>query len=142
MGYGVPFFVALHWELLSQAVDADFSLKSSDLKQLDAGETLIVILIGGAVLLLLAWHIRWAVHSKSLPSYLVWLIGVPACVTLFVAWRGNEGYLHVHHYCFAAYLVPLFQFKTPISLISQGFFLGLLVEGVARWGIDPLWYSC
>lgn len=140
LGYCVPFFAALHWELASQAVGAGFSLKAADLRQLESADVWMLTLLIPALFALLAYHVWLAFRSKARGFYLSWLIGVPASVTAMVwCWSGN-GYLHIHHYCLAAYLIPLLRFRVPISLIAQGFSVGLFVEGIARWGIDPLWY--
>lgn len=49
--------------------------------------------------------------------------------------------LHVHHYLLMGLCIPFFRLYTwrnPMSLWSFGLVTGIYVEGVARWGMDPI----
>ena len=46
--------------------------------------------------------------------------------------------LRIHHYILALLLLPLTSLSTRPSLVWQGFLLGLLVNGIARWGFDSV----
>lgn len=141
IAYVLPFFAALHWELLTRFLGAQFSLKASDLSKLEPGSVWILVLAALIFVSLLAANIVWAWQAKRLPIYCVWLLGVP-CLVAWAGWQRDDGaYLHVHHYCLGIYMLPLLQFRNLISLIAQAVFLGLLVEGISRWGMDPLWYA-
>ncbi|KAF9518262.1 hypothetical protein BS47DRAFT_1422829 [Hydnum rufescens UP504] len=44
----------------------------------------------------------------------------------------------LHHYVFAILLIPGTGFPTRISAIIQAFLLGMLVDGISRWGFDSI----
>ena len=141
LGYVLPFFITLHWELWTNALGAQFSLKASDLGALSPIWIWVLIILAALLSGLLTAHLFWAQQAKRLPIYCVWLLGVP-CLVAWVGWRLDDGaYLHVHHYCLGIYMLPLTPFRNFISLIAQAVFLGLFVEGISRWGMDPLWYA-
>jgi hypothetical protein len=47
-------------------------------------------------------------------------------------------FLHVHHYLWGTLLLPLLRFPCLSGQVAAGVLLGLAVEGVACWGMDPL----
>lgn len=46
--------------------------------------------------------------------------------------------LRIHHYILALLFLPGTSFQTRPSLIYQGLLVGLFVNGIARWGWDPI----
>jgi len=140
LSYVVPFFLALHWEYLGNALGAQFSLTGADLSALNPRSIMILALALAAIAGLLAYHLVWAHRARILRSYLAALLGIPCVVAVITLGLGDAAYLHVHHYSLGAYLFPFFRFRKIPSLVAQAFFLGLAVEGIARWGIDPMWY--
>lgn len=46
--------------------------------------------------------------------------------------------LRIHHYILALLLLPGTSLQTRPSLLYQGLLVGLFVNGVARWGFDPV----
>lgn len=49
-------------------------------------------------------------------------------------------YLHVHHYTWAGMcLVLVGAAQTPYVSVLCGWFNGVMIEGGARWGYDPIW---
>lgn len=138
--YLLPFFLALHWEFLGKALGAQFSLKGADLGALGPRSVIVVVVAFAAIAGLLAYHLVWAHHAEILRPYIAALIGIPTIVGIITVSLGDAAYLHVHHYNLGAFLFPFFRFRKVSSLVAQAFFLGLAVEGIARWGMDPLWY--
>ncbi|PHH62190.1 hypothetical protein CDD81_7384 [Ophiocordyceps australis] len=47
-------------------------------------------------------------------------------------------HLRLHHYIFALLLLPGTSMQTRPSLLYQGFLMGLFINGIARWGFDPV----
>jgi hypothetical protein len=46
--------------------------------------------------------------------------------------------LRLHHYILALLLIPGTSIQTRLSLLYQGILVGLFVNGIARWGFDPV----
>jgi hypothetical protein len=46
--------------------------------------------------------------------------------------------LRIHHYILALLLLPGTSMQTRPSLLYQGILLGLFINGIARWGFDPV----
>ena len=56
---------------------------------------------------------------------------------IFVFWKTHT--FHFHHYLAGMYAIPLLWFPHPLPTWLCGWASGVLVEGAARWGYDPLW---
>ncbi|TWT79473.1 hypothetical protein CA13_08740 [Planctomycetes bacterium CA13] len=139
--YLLPFFLALHWEYLGDAIGAQFSLKPADLHSLDSRATTVLAVAVCIVITLLTFHLVWAHRAAILYPYITFLCGIPCLIWAITIVLGDSHYLHVHHYCLGAFLFPFFRFRNFLSLVAQATFLGLAVEGISRWGMDPMWYS-
>lgn len=139
--YVIPFFLALHWEYFGNALGATFSLKSADLGSLEPRSAAVLAIAFCAIAGLLIVHLLWARRAGILRSYLAALVGIPAVVGIITVSLGNTAYLHVHHYFLGAFLFPFFRFRRVPSLVAQAVFLGLVIEGISRWGMDPIWYA-
>ncbi|TGJ79042.1 hypothetical protein E0Z10_g9720 [Xylaria hypoxylon] len=46
--------------------------------------------------------------------------------------------LRIHHYILALLLLPGTSIQTRLSLLYQGILVGLFINGIARWGFDPV----
>jgi hypothetical protein len=46
--------------------------------------------------------------------------------------------LRIHHYIIALLLIPGTSMQMRASLIYQGLLVGLFINGIARWGFDPV----
>jgi hypothetical protein len=70
--------------------------------------------------------------------YLMWIVAVVG----FFVWntkRQTDKLLHVHHYVLFAFLQSIIGYQSPVFTLAQGFCAGVMVEGGARWGYDPIW---
>ncbi|EAT79760.1 hypothetical protein SNOG_12960 [Parastagonospora nodorum SN15] len=47
-------------------------------------------------------------------------------------------HLRIHHYILALILIPGTAIRTRRSLLYQGILVGLFINGIARWGWDPV----
>jgi hypothetical protein len=47
-------------------------------------------------------------------------------------------HLRIHHYILALLLLPGTSIQTRPSLLYQGLLIGLFINGIARWGFDPV----
>ena len=48
--------------------------------------------------------------------------------------------VHLHHYFTAALMVPLTRFRGPVPAIWQALLVGFHLQGVAVFGMEPLFY--
>jgi len=139
--YLLPFFLVLHWEYLGDAIGTQFSLKPADLRSLDSRSTAALAVAISIITTLLTFHLVWAHRAAILYPYVACLCGILCLIWGVTVVLGGSHYIHVHHYCLGAFLFSFFQFRNFLSLVAQAVFLGLAVEGISRWGIDPMWYS-
>ena len=100
-----------------------------------------VALIAAAMGLVFAVHrhvreARRRGHRRAYLALLASVIAAPALVTLALF---DSHSLHLHHYALGAMLMPLARYRFPLSGAVFGLAFGLLVEGIARWGMDPCW---
>ena len=139
--YLFPFFAALHWEFLGNALGTGFSLKGADLGSLDQRSAVVLAVALATIAGLVASHLVWARRDGIVRPYVAALIGIPCVVGIITLSLSDAYYLHVHHYCWGAFLFPFFRFRKVPSLVAQAVFMGIAVEGISRWGMGPLWYS-
>jgi len=80
-----------------------------------------------------AWSFR---VEGRMPRYLVvysiFVIGLLVLVAV------PHMRVRIHHYILALLLLPGTAFQNRPSLLYQGLLVGLFVNGIARWGFDPL----
>ncbi|EGY17624.1 hypothetical protein VD0002_g351 [Verticillium dahliae] len=69
---------------------------------------------------------------KYLKLYALFVGGIVICLLL----PGLN--LRIHHYILALLLLPGTSMQTRPSLLYQGLLVGLFINGIARWGFDPL----
>jgi len=48
--------------------------------------------------------------------------------------------VHIHHYFLFGIFVPWLRFRHPVCVVCQAICASIAVEGVATWGMDPMWY--
>jgi hypothetical protein len=78
------------------------------------------------------------VQKVYLGGYLS-VFSVLIVVSLLAKAVGDE--FHLHHYFLMMMLLPFTRFRHPFSAMCQGFFLGVHMDGMLRWGMDPLWVT-
>ena len=135
----VPFISALHWAFLGDALSVHFSLTPDSLSSLDLVSLIALIAAAFGVVIVFVYHIVQAIRAGMLGWYLTAFSIPVAFIGLVTMVMTKTHFLHFHHYCVGLLLFPFCQFRSTISVACQGFFLGLAVEGVARWGLDPVW---
>lgn len=137
--YALPFFLGLHWAFVGRILGASFSLTPQSLARMGPNDWFALLLGAAIVLGAVTWHLRAARHARILGRYVaafLTLVGLFTAIT--IALRGSH-YLHFHHYTWGVFFVPFWRFNHPVSAVLQGYFLGVYVEGIARWGRDPIW---
>jgi hypothetical protein len=110
-------------------------LTSHDLHQQPGAITalVIIILVLCAVVLYQAWCLRSEGRlPRMLGLYAILGIGLLICLGI------PQLSLRIHHYILALLLLPGTSMQTRVSLLCQGLLVGLFINGIARWGFDPV----
>ncbi|TPX67185.1 hypothetical protein SpCBS45565_g03956 [Spizellomyces sp. 'palustris'] len=126
----LPFYLALHMEILTAPL-ANFGLTSRAFRE---PTTLIVFVIAVPAVVILCLFQLWLLRRHGvLGSYLLGY-GL-AIIAYFLLPLVLFLHVHLHHYTLGLILLPLTRFvQTRPTLLIQGFLLGLVVQGLARWG--------
>ena len=92
---------------------------------------IVVILIAIAI-----GQIYYLRLEHRLRSYICLYAGMVALLLVGVALPTLN--LRIHHYILAMLFLPGTAMQTRPSLIYQGILIGLFINGIARWGFDPV----
>ncbi|ROV87892.1 hypothetical protein VMCG_10288 [Cytospora schulzeri] len=112
-------------------------LNAHDINQQPGGvlALLIIVFIIFFIVLKQIWFFRQ--EGRLIPYgklYLGLLGGVLFCLCLKI-WDLN---LRLHHYFLALILLTGTRMQTRPALLYQGLLIGLFINGIARWGWDPI----
>ncbi|KAK4228279.1 hypothetical protein QBC38DRAFT_475754 [Podospora fimiseda] len=110
-------------------------LTAHDLNQQPGAQAALAIII--IVLVVIAAFQIWLFRQEGrlishLKLYAMFILGLVICLTL------PSLNLRIHHYILALLLLPGTSLQTRPSLLYQGILIGLFVNGIARWGFDPI----
>lgn len=138
--YYLPAFVAgiLPNFLAKAGVLPDFSLSLKSMATWGAGQYVAVLVCAAMLAHLLGYHL-WRARQEGLlrqagAFYAATLLGLGLTATLLKPTHA----MHLHHYWTAALLVPLTRFPGRVSAVWQGLLVGFHLQGVAVFGIEPL----
>ena len=68
------------------------------------------------------------------------ILGLELLVFVGVTWcLKRTHYLHLHHYTWAMCCILILGVQQPFISFLCGWANGVMVEGAARWGYDPIW---
>ncbi|CAN8096085.1 unnamed protein product [Discula destructiva] len=112
-------------------------LNAHDISQQPGGVLALIIIVMLVFLIVLKqiWFFRQ--EGRLIPYgklYLGLLGGVLFCIVLKI-WDLN---LRLHHYFLALLLLTGTSMQTRPALLYQGLLIGLFINGIARWGWDPI----
>ncbi|TVY53999.1 Uncharacterized protein LCER1_G003566 [Lachnellula cervina] len=110
-------------------------LTSHDLEQ-QPGAKLALAIIVLVIVLIIAQQIYYFRLEGRLPRYLAVYGMFIAAILASLALPGLN--LRIHHYILALLLLPGTSMQTRPSLLYQGLLIGLFINGIARWGFDPV----
>ena len=134
----LPLLTAMHMNLFT-AFLPDFSFSAASLSALPASGIalvcgLCVVLLGGT-----AYQARLLHASGMGRGYAcAYLAGAAALGLLSLLLRAHAA-VHVHHSILALALLPLTRFPTAPSMALQAVLLGMLLNGLALWGVAGPW---
>ncbi|KAH9083208.1 hypothetical protein LEN26_021090 [Aphanomyces euteiches] len=141
--YVLPYFVGLHFIFLDtnplfQSFGCKFPIPNRwPTFTIPELVILVVLLVAVAAIfpyyatLVAAFPSRWPVLG------LFYAISILALVLCAYLWRKTHN-VHFHHYLMGAVLLPLTAFPTPTCAVLQAICLGIYTEGIATWGMDPI----
>ncbi|KOS19758.1 Uncharacterized protein ESCO_000578 [Escovopsis weberi] len=93
----------------------------------------VIVVVLVAVVGSQVWFFRQEGRAiKYLKLYALFLIAIGISLGL------PDLQLRIHHYILALLLLPGTSIQTRPSLLYQGLLVGLFVNGIARWGFDPV----
>lgn len=112
-------------------------LNAHDIQQQPGGVVALMVII--TVIFLIVVQQIWVFRQEArlIPYgklYLGLLGGVVFCIFLKI-WDLN---LRLHHYFLALLLLTGTRMQTRPALLYQGLLIGLFINGIARWGWDPI----
>ncbi|KAK2603713.1 hypothetical protein QQS21_004089 [Conoideocrella luteorostrata] len=110
-------------------------LNAHDLNQQPGAKAALSIIIIVLVVIVAAqvWFFRQeARFLKYIKLYAIFLFGIVIALVL----PGLN--LRIHHYILALLLLPGTSLQMRPSLLYQGLLVGLFINGIARWGFDPV----
>ena len=140
LGFAVPFFAAFIYHYLDRILQVDFSLTPHGFATMSAYAWVLFGLAASGMLGLASYHGVLAWRAGIL---LPWLGAIPAVVLpiafLTYMWRDTHS-VHIHHYFLFGMFVPWLRFRNPVCVVCQAICASISVEGVATWGMDPMWY--
>ena len=129
----------LHIAFFENMFSLHFALTAHSLSRAEPHILVFLVLLVILVVWLAVLHIRWASREGIIRGYLLALALFPALIVVVSKLAGPRTYLHIHHYFWAALLIPFVRFPTTISTLCCGICCGICVEGASRWGLDPVW---
>ena len=110
-------------------------LNKHDLEQQPGARAALsmIIIMLAAIFIGQVWFFRQEGRFiRYLKLYAVFIGGIVISLTL----PGLN--LRIHHYILALLLLPGTALQTRPSLVYQGLLIGLFINGIARWGFDPV----
>ena len=93
----------------------------------------IIVIVLFAILVVQVWFFQ---QEGRLNRYFRFYLLVGASLGIAAALPNLN--LRIHHYVLAILLLPATSIQTRPSLLYQGILIGLFINGIARWGFDPV----
>jgi len=139
--YFVPFWVGTLPNFCAKAgLLPDFSLSARSVATWGISQIIEVGVAGTMLCHLLGYHCWRAARAKLLRRVLVFYCTVILLLSgTVLALRGSHD-AHLHHYFTAALVVPLTRYRGAVPAVWQGLLVGFQLQGVAVFGIEPLFY--
>ena len=112
-------------------------LTGHDIRQQPGAITALVIIVLVLVLFAVILYQCWCLRNEGrLLRFLGLYILLGASLGILSAMPNLT--LRIHHYIIALLLLPGTALQTRVSMLCQGLLVGLFINGIARWGFDPI----
>lgn len=116
-----------------------FSLTPSSIKEWQSEQWMIlgalILVIAGFSVLVVACIIDEQLGRYMLSLSIVVILGLTTVTLIY----GTDHELHVHHWTISLILCCYLCHQNYIVLALHGLLNGIMIEGIARWGLDPVW---
>jgi len=96
-----------------------------------------------ALIALIVLHVQYFTSSPAQTLISIGAVYLVALVSLTLGhlYFSKTHSFHSHHYFNFMMILPLTRFPFTGAIIAQSFVLGSIVEGIACWGMDPLFHD-
>jgi hypothetical protein len=132
----VPFWVfGINLDSLNKVFNMSLSLTNENIGN-DMKTLIVFILLGSLLTIYQGWCIL-KLNGGEFRNVVAYLLSVASFMTPFIV-IGKQ--IHVHHYLFALFTMPMIYGNSFVTLMLWGTMVGVFVNGIAVWGPDPLFY--
>lgn len=142
--YTAPFYFGVfYYQILSNFVP-NLSLDNEFFSRLTQNGITAFIIICILLAAFIIHSFRLLLNEHKVNLYILSYVSVIVVITAIsvsLYSLNSRLYVHMHHYILSLLLLPFSRFRNPVSIIFQGFLLGMLVNGVFIWGFDNLWVA-
>ncbi len=133
------YFVGLQFTHFDRGPMTGFSLTPDKIKQwpklLWLLLMVILTIIMGFFVYLIIVYVHAGVIWWYLGFFLIIILGFASITAIF----RRTHHIHVHHYTCGMVLIVLCGYQSIPASLFHGFCNGMMIEGGARWGYDPIW---
>ena len=137
--YHLPFLLGLHLNMARYFLP-DVSMGAAILQAPSVAAVALFVTIVCATLALLAVQvskIRRARLSRIFLAGYAGLLLVLIALSVFASSLGLS--THFHHSFWPLLVIPATAFRDPTSMVAQAFLTGIVVNGVATYGVESQW---
>lgn len=108
-------------------------------------QIIFAVLIGGAIALSI-WHVYFAWATNNKKGFIAYIVSRIVIIGVFVAYflaaSDMSTYVfHLHHYAVGFMFAVIAEFNHPLSLVALAAGAGVMVQGMAAYGADPITHT-
>ena len=137
--YLLVYFIGLNFTHLDNPPFNQFTLEWDVMKNWPWYLWAVFVMLCLFLLSNIAYLLRLYYASEVLPQYLLLVAAIPTFFIVVTKYYGDRRKLHIHHYVIGFVVVMLAGYQNYYVSSLGGIFMGIMVEGAARWGFDPIW---
>lgn len=133
------FFAGLQWTHLDVGPLSRLTLDWDTMKTWGKGmwELFAVVVVAICSTVYVTFHGYYAIGI--LKWYIFWGVFVIGFIVLKTKLESKTHLLHIHHYFWASIIVSFLCYQSIFITLASAFFNGVVIEGGAHWGFDPIW---
>lgn len=127
--------IGINIDLINEAFNLELTLTGDFLKY--KNETAL-ILFCTITPIVFCHQLFMIIHNKRLLWSIFYVIGILLIFIVPFTLAGLK--IHIHHYLLSLFMMPLISGDDIFTTIIWGATVGFFVNGIAVWGVDPLFY--